>query len=57
MIEGLRRLEQGGRGNDATTYLVQIIDEPDQIAVFEASFALDILVPAKDVRELILKVG
>jgi hypothetical protein len=45
-----------GKG-DTATYLVQIFNQPHQITVLKAPCALGILLPIKDVAELIVKVG
>lgn len=39
------------------TYLVQVIDKPDQMTVLEVRYTLLILFPIKHVAELIMKLG
>jgi hypothetical protein len=48
--------QSAGKG-DTATYFVQIFNQPHQITVLKVPRALRILLPIKDVAELIVKVG
>jgi hypothetical protein len=45
-----------GKGN-ATTYLVQIINEPYQVVALKVCYPLLILLSVKYIAELVVKVG
>ena len=56
-IESLLWFEQGVGKGDATRYLVQIIDKPNQITALKVWFTPSIFLPVKCVAELIVKPG
>lgn len=55
--ESLRWLECGVGKSDAVTYLVQVVDEPYQVVVFDISQTFYIFVPVKCSLEPIGEVG